>query len=88
MIQLEKFEEKLLLKDPPAIGEPTIRYRDFDGVNGSQVAWAPTNGQWEYTGVVLQNIPPKEGEPTTKTNNVGEIFTWSEKRQMWYDRND
>lgn len=72
-----------ILRTPPKPGEPIIKFRDYDGVNGTEVAWSEETQRWQFTGMELQNIPPIEGSITVRKNLYGENFVWSPEKTRW-----
>jgi hypothetical protein len=76
------FEQQLTT--PPTPGTPTIRYRDYNGVTGTQIIWSDEKKRWEFTGVELGQIPPQENQPTIKTSFDGRIYTWVPEKGRWW----
>ncbi|MFA5895211.1 MAG: hypothetical protein WC851_05545 [Candidatus Shapirobacteria bacterium] len=72
-----------ILRTPPAPGEPLIKLRDADGVNGTVVIWSEANGRWNFTDVRLQDIPPIDGEPPVRTSISGRRYTWNSEKNRW-----
>lgn len=81
-IKWDGFEQ--ILKTPPAPGEPPIKLRDADGVNGSVFIWSESEGRWTFTGVRLQDIPPVDGEPPIRTSISGRRFSWNSVKNRWW----
>lgn len=79
--QLDGFEQ--VLKTPPKPNEPTIKFRDYNGVNGTEVVWSQTSKRWEFTGLCLQNIPPIKGSLVTKKDLYGNDYVWSQEKNRW-----
>ena len=72
-----------ILKTPPKPGEPTIKFRDYDGVNGTEVVWSENSGRWKFTGLNLQNIPPPEGSIIVRKDLFGQNYIWSPEKFRW-----